>query len=227
MSTGAVMPTPYQQFFDNNGKPLAGGYLYAYAAGTSTPQATYFDVGLTTPHTNPIVLDSAGRALVFLDALSYKFVLQDASHAPIWTVDGIASTALASNNLGGTLFVFGGEEETPVVVTSYPSGATYDKCHPDTAWVSVDSANLVGTYQLQAMLKVTGGNTVTLALVNLSDGNPNTPIVTISSTSATGERQISSGVTFAAAGSVKTYAVKSLVTAGVGYAFGIQLIRTA
>ena len=29
------------QFFDNSGAPLTGGKLYSYAAGTTTPQATY------------------------------------------------------------------------------------------------------------------------------------------------------------------------------------------
>lgn len=29
------------QFFDNNGNPLAGGLIYTYAAGTTTPAATY------------------------------------------------------------------------------------------------------------------------------------------------------------------------------------------
>ena len=49
------------QFFDNNGAPLAGGLIYTYAAGTTTPQATYTTSAGTTAHTNPIVLNSAGR----------------------------------------------------------------------------------------------------------------------------------------------------------------------
>jgi hypothetical protein len=50
-----------QQFFDNNGVILSGGKLYSYVAGTTTPQATYTSASGSTPHTNPIILNSAGR----------------------------------------------------------------------------------------------------------------------------------------------------------------------
>ena len=49
------------QFFNNNGIPLAGGFIYTYLAGTSTPQPTYTTNAGNIAHTNPIVLDSAGR----------------------------------------------------------------------------------------------------------------------------------------------------------------------
>jgi hypothetical protein len=32
---------PGAQFFDDNGDPLTGGKVYTYAAGTTTPLATY------------------------------------------------------------------------------------------------------------------------------------------------------------------------------------------
>ena len=49
------------QFFDNSGVPLSGGKLYSYAAGTTTPVATYTSSNGLTAHSNPIVLDAAGR----------------------------------------------------------------------------------------------------------------------------------------------------------------------
>ena len=63
------------QFLDNNGNPLAGGLLYTYAAGTTTPQATYTTAAGNVANANPIVLDSAGRVAnqVWLTAgVSYK-----------------------------------------------------------------------------------------------------------------------------------------------------------
>lgn len=227
MATGTLSPVASQQFFDNNGVPLVSGLLYTYLAGTSTPASTYTDAGMTALNTNPVQLDTYGRAVIFLDAKNYKFILKSSTGVTIWTVDGVASTALASSSIGGTLFVFGGEEETTITDTSYPSGATYDKCMADTVWFSIDSANLVGTYCLQGQMRSEGGITTTVALVNLSDGTPDTPLVTITSTSATGERQVSSAITFPTGGTAKVLAVKAKVSSGVGYAWMVSLIRTA
>jgi hypothetical protein len=53
------------QQFDSLGKPLSGGLLYTYAAGTTNPQSAYQDVALTIPWPNPITLDGAGRVPPF------------------------------------------------------------------------------------------------------------------------------------------------------------------
>lgn len=92
MPTTQLLPVPRMQFFDSNGNPLAGGFLYSYAAGTSTPQSTYADESGTVPNTNPVTLDSGGWAEVWLDAsLTYKFVLTDANNAQLWSVDNVYS----------------------------------------------------------------------------------------------------------------------------------------
>lgn len=91
MATGTVMPSPVFTGFDNNGDPLSGGKLYTYAAGTTTPLATYTDVGLLTPNANPIILDSGGRATVFLRSTSYKFVLKTSADVTVWTQDNVSA----------------------------------------------------------------------------------------------------------------------------------------
>ena len=89
-----LAPLPIQTFKDNNGNPLAGGLLYTYVAGTSTPQTTYLDVTGASPNTNPVVLNSRGEAQVWLTAgLFYKFILQDSAASLIWTVDQITGGA--------------------------------------------------------------------------------------------------------------------------------------
>lgn len=66
---------------------MAGGLLYTYAAGTTTPLATYSDAAGVVPNANPVVLDSTGSATVRLGTVSYKFVLKDASSTTQWTAD--------------------------------------------------------------------------------------------------------------------------------------------
>lgn len=80
------------QFFDNNGAPLAGGLLYTYAAGTTTPAATYTSSTGATANSNPIVLDSAGRPaseIWLTTGSSYKFVLQTSLAVQIGSWDNI------------------------------------------------------------------------------------------------------------------------------------------
>jgi hypothetical protein len=97
-----------QQFFTNSGVPLSGGKLYSYAAGTTTPQVTYTSFGGATAHSNPIVLDSAGRVPggeIWLSALPYKFVLNTSADVLIATYDNISGIGAASyqvQNFTGT-----------------------------------------------------------------------------------------------------------------------------
>jgi hypothetical protein len=82
--------------FDANGAPLAGGKLYSYAAGTSTPLATYTDQGGGTPNANPTILDSSGEASVWLGPLAYKLDLFSALdvHQAGFPVDNLIQTAV-------------------------------------------------------------------------------------------------------------------------------------
>lgn len=85
----ALSPTPFLQFTDANGAPLSGGKLYTYAAGTTTPLATYTDSGGGTPNANPVILDSRGQAAVWLGNQQYKFVLKSSTDVTIKTTDNI------------------------------------------------------------------------------------------------------------------------------------------
>lgn len=107
--TTQLSPLVVQRFFDNNNNPLAGGLLYTYAAGTSTPQATYTDATGSTPNANPVVLNARGEANVWMTAgQSYKFVLQDSLANVIWTVDQINGFITGVGNLGNCRLVKSG-----------------------------------------------------------------------------------------------------------------------
>ena len=91
------------QFFDNSGVPLAGGKIYTYLAGTTTPQATYTSSNGITAHANPIILDSAGRVpggeIWVSLATVYKFVLKTSTDITIATYDNIASSGGTGSNI--------------------------------------------------------------------------------------------------------------------------------
>lgn len=94
--TGVIATIPRNQFFDALGKPLAGGKLYTYLAGTTTPAATYQDQALTTKNENGIPLDANGACSIWLDPVkSYKFVLKDKRGVtvPGWPIDDISGAS--------------------------------------------------------------------------------------------------------------------------------------
>jgi len=99
------------QFFDNNGVPLTGGKLHTYAAGTTTNQATYTSSSGGTAHTNPIILDSAGRVPsgeIWLTAdAAYKFIIRTSADVLIGTYDNI----------------FGIGADTPAIVNATGNGS--------------------------------------------------------------------------------------------------------
>lgn len=108
----AALPNAQIQFFDSNGNPLAGGKLYAYQAGTTTPQDTYTDSTGNTANANPVILDSAGRAAIWLASTNpYKLVLKTSADVTVWTQDQVSdfgsilkrdlATSFATKSLDG------------------------------------------------------------------------------------------------------------------------------
>ena len=96
------------QFFNNSGVILSGGKLYTYAAGTTTPKTSYTSSSGNTAHTNPIILDSAGRVPggeIWLLPPPYKFALYTSTDVLIATYDNIFGIGAASyqiQNFTGT-----------------------------------------------------------------------------------------------------------------------------
>lgn len=101
--TAALTPVPKIQFFADDGTPLVGGKLYSYAAGSTTPLATYTTYAGTVANTNPVILDSRGEANVWLGAFIYKLALYDADDALIWTVDNILGNSNVADFLASAV----------------------------------------------------------------------------------------------------------------------------
>jgi microcystin-dependent protein len=162
----SVLLSPYgvgQQFFDDNGVPLAGGLIYTYQAGSSTPLVTYTDNGGTIANANPIVLDASGRTpqqIWLLTGYSYKFVLQNADAVLIQTLDNIypilqnAPTSAPAIPSGGIIIWSGS-------TGSIPAG-----------WFLCNGAN--GTPDLRDRFIVGAGNTYA---VNATGGTTDSIVV--------------------------------------------------
>lgn len=88
----AVTPIPFvrAKFTDKCGKPLAGGKVYTYEANTTTLKATYKDPYGLTENTNPIVLDSAGEADIYLHG-TYRIRIMSRNDVIVNDVDKIGS----------------------------------------------------------------------------------------------------------------------------------------
>jgi microcystin-dependent protein len=88
VADGFAVYSPRFRAFDASGNPLAGGKLYTYASGTSTPLAVYTDALLTIPAANPVVLDANGESTIYVEAgVAYKFVLKSSADVTQWTID--------------------------------------------------------------------------------------------------------------------------------------------
>jgi hypothetical protein len=89
------------QLFNNNGDPLAGGKIFTYLAGTTTNAATYTTSAGNVAHTNPIILDGAGRVpsgeIWLLFNTAYKFVVTDSNDVLIGTFDNVGGISTGAN----------------------------------------------------------------------------------------------------------------------------------
>jgi len=143
-----VTPTAKAQFIDAAGVPLAGGFLYTYEAGTTTPQATYTDSTAATANSNPIVLDSRGEANIWLASANYKFRLTDANGTEIWTVDNIAAPSTALSPVFTSNVSISTDSPGPALLITQTGGGpamrVQDSADPDASPFVVDTTGQVG-----------------------------------------------------------------------------------
>lgn len=117
------------QFFDSQGAVLAGGWMYWYAATTTTPQDTFTTSAGSVANSNPIELDGSGRpknavGIYLTEGLSYKLVVKDSALNTIFTQDNIVgiqtavttsewlSSALTPTYISAATFSFPGDQTT-------------------------------------------------------------------------------------------------------------------
>ena len=70
------MPPIRARFTSKLGIPLSGCKVYTYEPNSNIPKTTWINIDKTVENTNPILLDAAGEADIFLDGL-YQIVVKD------------------------------------------------------------------------------------------------------------------------------------------------------
>ena len=143
-----LTPVAKMQFLDVTGAPLVGGLLYTYAAGTTTPQASYTDSTGAQANTNPVVLDSRGEANIWLASSTYKFRLCSSDNTELWTVDNIsAPTSALSPVLSGNVTIDSDSAGPALKITQTGTGPVMrvqDSVDPDVTPFIIDSIGQVG-----------------------------------------------------------------------------------
>lgn len=131
---------PHMTFVNSAGTACVGCLLYSYAAGSTTPQATYTDSTGTSQNTNPIILGADGGPLtpggssgaIWLGTSAYKLVLIDTLGSTIWSADNVTA---------GTLFPCG----TASAIQIANSATTGLTCDPNITINTTSHTINVGT----------------------------------------------------------------------------------
>jgi hypothetical protein len=90
----SLFTLPSQVPLSTSGEIMAACTLTFSVSGTSTPQNTYSDIALATPHANPVVADAAGLfGAIYLDPSlpNYRVVLKTAAGLTLKTWDDVPS----------------------------------------------------------------------------------------------------------------------------------------
>jgi microcystin-dependent protein len=155
------------QFFTTTGLPLAGGKIYTYQAGSSTPIATYTDNTGSVANANPIVLGTDGRPAneVWLTyGFNYKFILKTADDSTIQTYDnlyGIIGTQPASGATipAGLISMWSGS------IGSIPSG--WYLCDGSNGTPNLTDRFVIGAGSAYAVNGTGGVSSITLTTSNM------------------------------------------------------------
>ena len=158
-----IFQLPRPTAISNNLTLVSGAKVSFFLTGTSTPTDTYQDSALTTPHTNPVVADSAGRLpAVYLDpTIEYRVTFTDSSDVEIYpAIDPVNDQVLSQAIIGQILNPITSAENvagfTPTDYT-YPSGDIRRAGASPNASGTVNQAALVATLTI-AGITVTGGD---------------------------------------------------------------------
>lgn len=191
---------PLQQFFDNDGNPLARGLLYTKDAVTLDDRAVYTDTEGTTPHDNPIELNSDGRPpqpIFYTQGAAYNLLLKQLPEGSTYpenegdavTIDTNVSfevpdpTAAAASDYFDVVFFKGG---TPTVG---------ERLYAEAFGHAVDfPANFAGSYGVTAATPPDAPYPVTIKIGGVEVGTATLSILNVWTFATTGGAAIEDSI---------------------------------
>lgn len=102
----SLLPDGKQQFLSNTGVPLASGKVFMYVPNTTTFKNTWQDAAQVTLNTNPVILDSSGRALIYGSGV-YRQLVQTSAGVTIY--DAVTTSTLGASDVS---FFYGNATST-------------------------------------------------------------------------------------------------------------------
>lgn len=120
-----LLPNAKQQYLNDAAQPVANGQVFYYVPSTSTLKTVWSDAAKTTPLTNPVILDAAGRpqptGQIYGDG-SYRQKVVDQDNNTIWDAvttstgsGGSATVAATEGVMVGTIIAW----TNPVLPAKY------------------------------------------------------------------------------------------------------------
>ena len=145
------MPQIRAKFTNKLGIPLSGCKVYTYEPNSDIPKTTWIDTDKTVENTNPILLDAAGEADIFLDGL-YRVVVKDRFGFVVYDVEKTGTHAEWDAS-----FVVDASGDTQQDVNDYNG----------TKW-----RNKIGGYNLNARVQLDSG-AIVRSVEPSNTNNPN------------------------------------------------------
>lgn len=146
MATASLLPLPRAVFYDANGAPLDGGFVYTYVPGGTVTASTWQDANETTLNSNPILLDANGSALIY-GAGNYQITVTDSLGNQVPAYSGLSSASIISSVLAPVL-------AAPTILAAanllLASGLSIDLAL--TGGLSVTGGEVAGVYRSAACL---------------------------------------------------------------------------
>lgn len=170
MATAVQVESLWSGVTDTSGNPLVGGKVYTYSAGTTSPIALFTTPDKTSQATNPIILDSSGKAQVYADG-RYKFVIKTSADATLYTLDNLLYGFDDSSLLWGGLSTGAANAQAvtvPDILSGYSNGQRISFI---AGFTNTDAATL-NINELGAVSIVKGASGVALANGDIVAGQP-------------------------------------------------------